>query len=297
MDFVIPDSQNIRGLNFFLLNSQKNHPEWFYEDSHIVAAYGVLHPTIFMGGRNFSDTPMKVDDIKNTINRYNEHGVQYRYTFTNLLLKAEHLNDNWGNIQLKLSERYDIGVICASDELIDYMKKNYSKVDLISSVTKKVFSKSELLELLCDNTYKYVVINTVYNNDLSFIPSENRKKCEILINDCCPPLCKFHQECYLNNSREILGEARSFEEGCKNPMRINHKSVNLYDDYLFMNKIGQHLSRQDVEDLAKQGFNMFKIEGRGRIKELVALWYSDYLIKPEYKKEFILKALFNKEMQ
>ena len=291
MKFVIPDSNSTRGANFFLLKTIRSFPEWFYDGVEIEAAYGALHSCAFDGGRLTKDIPLDSSEIDALLKDYNSFGVQYRFVFTNLILKEENLLDAWGNLQLEKSKEYNVGVIAASDKLINYIKTKYPKIDIVSSVTKKIFTEEETKELLKDDTYKYVVINTIYNKKLSqMIEKSLRPKCEILINDCCPPRCPYHQECYLNNSKLALGIEPSFR-GCKNTKRNNFQASNLLEARKFMFSLGEQLTREEVEKLSNDGFGIFKIEGRYRDPLLVLSWYMDYMVKHEKKEDFLYSYL------
>lgn len=66
------------------LRLMERNPDYFYDDIHIEAAYGNFHYCIFDGGRVFTKYHQATkEEIKETIEKYNDYGVKIRYIFTN----------------------------------------------------------------------------------------------------------------------------------------------------------------------------------------------------------------------
>ena len=77
-----------------------------------------------------------------------EYGISARLTFSNSLLREEHLADKRCNALCQLFEKstgVKNGVIVHSDLLLDYLKKNYPEFYLVSSTTKVLTEFQECL--------------------------------------------------------------------------------------------------------------------------------------------------------
>lgn len=99
----------------------REHREYFYEWCDIGSIYGAPADCIWGGGRvGFGDHgPGEV------LSLMQEYGISARLTFSNSLLKEEHLSDRKCNALCKLfSESNEVqnGVIIYSDLLLDYLK-------------------------------------------------------------------------------------------------------------------------------------------------------------------------------
>ena len=100
----------------------KEHREYFYDWCEISSIYGSPADCLWGGGRaGFgSDNPEEV--LKLT----QEYGISARLTFSNSLLRKEHLTDKKCNILCKMFEEVGEkrnGVIVHSDLLLKYLAK------------------------------------------------------------------------------------------------------------------------------------------------------------------------------
>ena len=102
----------------------REHGEYFYDWCDIGSVYGAPADCIWGGGRaGFGD-----DDAKKVLDLMKGYGISARLTFSNSLLREEHLLDKKCNALCRLFEETgDIqnGVIIHSDLLLEYLKKNY----------------------------------------------------------------------------------------------------------------------------------------------------------------------------
>lgn len=102
----------------------KKRREYFYDWCEISSIYGSPADCLWGGGRaGFgSDNPEEV--LKLT----QEYGVSARLTFSNSLLRKEHLTDKKCNVLCKMFEEVGEkrnGVIVHSDLLLKYLEINY----------------------------------------------------------------------------------------------------------------------------------------------------------------------------
>ena len=78
-----------------------------------------------------------------------EYGISARLTFSNSLLRKEHLTDKKCNILCKMFEEVGEkrnGVIVHSDLLLKYLEINYPKLYFVSSTTKVLTDFNEFLQ-------------------------------------------------------------------------------------------------------------------------------------------------------
>lgn len=102
----------------------REHREYFYDWCEIGSVYGAPADCIWGGGRTgFGDAqPHRVLALMQ------EYGISARLTFSNSLLRKEHLADRKCNALCALFEkenRVQNGVIVHSDLLLDYLKRQY----------------------------------------------------------------------------------------------------------------------------------------------------------------------------
>ena len=123
----------------------REHGEYFYDWCDIGSVYGAPADCIWGGGRaGFGD-----DDAKKVLDLMKGYGISARLTFSNSLLREEHLLDKKCNALCRLFEETgDIqnGVIIHSDLLLEYLKKNYPNLYFVSSTTKVLTKFSGLFK-------------------------------------------------------------------------------------------------------------------------------------------------------
>ena len=234
---------------------------------------------IWGGGRaGFGDeNPAEVAELMR------EYAVSARLTFSNTLLREEHLTDRKCNALCTLFEKNgpkENGVIVGSDLLAEYMREHYPGLYLVSSTTKVLTEFSRFERELERAEFRYVVPDFRLNNArsrLKALPEALKRKVEFLCNECCRFDCPDRKACYENVSRKNLGEdcpdhvcaspdagrGYRFSEAMKNPGFIGLPEI--LDFYL------------------PNGFSHFKIEGRSLGSAIVLEFLLYYMTKPEYQ--------------
>ena len=254
------------------------HREYFYDRADIASLYGAPADCIWGGGRFGADG----DNTDEVLALINEYGISARLTFSNSLLREEHLSDRKCNRLCELFEKSKVqnGVIVHSELLLEYLKKNYPDFYFISSTTKVLTDFSDFSAEVRRDDFSYVIPDFRLNRQLEKLNtlSQNEKdKVEFLCNECCYIGCKDRKACYENVSRRILGEDCAefncaapdggrgyvFSEAMKNPAFIGTDDIK--NSYLPM------------------GFSNFKIEGRGLGSALILEFLLYYMTKPEYQ--------------
>ena len=93
---------------------------------------------LFRSGGRVSDGDSNPEEVLTLLEEY---GISSRLTFSNSLLKKEHLSDRKCNELCRLFEKNNKvqnGVIVHSELLLDYLKNNYPELYLVSSTTKVI---------------------------------------------------------------------------------------------------------------------------------------------------------------
>ena len=248
----------------------REHREWFYEWCDIGSIYGAPSDCLWGGGRAaFGDAD--VDDVLALVN---ESGVSARLTFSNSLLREEHLADKKCN---ELCRKAD-GVIVHSDLLADYLGANFPELYLVSSTTKVLTDFSDFEVELNRPEFAFVVPDFRLNKafyKLSGLTQSQKDKVEFLCNECCDFGCKNRKVCYENVSRKNLGEEVA-DHKCTSP-----DAADGYRFSLAMKNPAFIGVKDIVETYLPMGFSNFKLEGRGLGSAVVLEFLLYYMTKPE----------------
>ena len=134
----------------------REHREYFYEWCEIGSIYGAPSDCLWGGGRvGFGDA-----DPEAVAALTKEYGISARLTFSNSLLREEHLADKKSNALCALFEKNGAapsGVIVHSDLLLDYIKAKYPGFYFVSSTTKVLTEFSRFEAELNRDDFSYVV--------------------------------------------------------------------------------------------------------------------------------------------
>jgi len=285
----------------------QEHREYFYDWCDIGSVYGASADCIWGGGRaGFGD-----DDARKVLDLMKEYGISARLTFSNSLLREEHLLDKKCNALCKLFEEAgdiqrervsdsnmqdksikDIqennvqpksiqnGVIVHADLLLDYLKKNYSNLYFVSSTTKVLINFQDFLKEVKREDFQYVVPDFRLNKSfdrLNTLTQIEKDKVEFLCNECCWFGCKDRKRCYETVSRKNLGE-NCPEHHCAAP--------DAEEGYRFSKAMKNpgFIGTEDIRNVyLPMGFSNFKIEGRGLGSALVLEFLLYYMVKKEYQ--------------
>ncbi|MCQ2506856.1 MAG: hypothetical protein MJ113_06765 [Lachnospiraceae bacterium] len=255
------------------------HREYFYDFCEISSIYGAPYDCIWGGGRvGFGD-----NDATEVFNLMKEYGISSRLTFSNSLIREEHLKDRKCNRLCKIFEaagQSKNGIIVHSDLLLDYLKEHYPSYYFVSSTTKVLTDFKEFKKELERDDFSFVVPDFRLNkafNQLKMLTSKEKNKVEFLCNECCFVGCKDRKACYENVSRKALGEDCE-EHICRSP----RASLG----YVFSEamKSPMFIGLDDIQNIyLPMGFNNFKIEGRSLGSAIVLEFLLYYLTKPEYR--------------
>lgn len=256
-----------------------DHREWFYDWCDIASIYGSPADCVWGGGRvGFGNqTPVEVFELMQ------KYGISSRLTFSNSLLKKDHLSDKkCNNLCALFSSNANVknGIIVYSDLLLEYLQKNFPDFYYVSSTTKVLTEYDDFLNELNRDDYSYVVpdfrLNKVFAK-LQLLSDLQKDKVEFLCNECCWIGCNDRKLCYENVSRKNLGE-NCPEHKCKAP--------DANGAYRF-SKAMKNPAFIGIDDIQKtylpMGFSNFKIEGRSLASAIILEFLLYYLTKPEFQ--------------
>ena len=145
------------------------HREYFYDWCAIGSLYGAPADCIWGGGRVGSGERSAQEVLALT----RAYGLSARLTFSNSLLRPEHLSDGRCNALCRAFARSDgpqNGVIVHSDLLLDYLKANYPQLSVISSTTKVLTNFRQLRQELERADFSAVVPEFRLNKAFDGIP-------------------------------------------------------------------------------------------------------------------------------
>ena len=281
------------------------HREFFYDWCEIGSVYGAPVDCIWGGGRvGFGED--RAQDVADLMRKY---GISARLTFSNSLIRKEHLSDKKCNMLCSIFENKSLpkhnipaqdraistipdqnyithttpaqnGIIIHSDLLLDYIKEQYPGFYFVSSTTKVITDFDEFTRELDRKEFRYVVPDFRLNKKLgrlSELTQEQKDKTEFLCNECCWFDCYDRKNCYENVSRKSLGE------DCADHLCVSPYAGRGYRFSDAMKNPG-FIGVSDICDVyMPMGFSNFKIEGRSLGSAILLEFLLHYMTKPEYQ--------------
>ena len=257
----------------------REHREYFYDWCEIGSLYGAPADCLWGGGRVGSGDR----DARAILALTREYGISARLTFSNSLLREEHLSDGKCNALCRMLAESDgpqNGVIVHSELLLSYLRDSFPQLYFVSSTTKVLTEFAQLRRETERDEFRYVVPDFRLNralDELSALPQPLKDKLEFLCNECCWFGCRDRKRCYEAVSRKNLGETGA-EHRCAAPDAAG--------GYRFSRAM-ENPGFIGVDDIRRiylpMGFSHFKIEGRSLGSALILEFLLHYLTKPEHQ--------------
>lgn len=255
------------------------HREYFYEWCGIGSIYGAPAGCIWGGGRVGEGD----QDPGEVLALLEEYGISARLTFSNSLLREEHLADRKCNALCAMFEKggkTKNGVIVHSELLLEYLKKKYPGLYFVSSTTKVLTDFDRFTEEIDREEFRYAVPDFRLNKALDqwdTLSERQKAKVEFLCNECCFYGCRDRKRCYEAVSRKNLGEDgpdhRCTAPGAEEGYRFSRAMEN-----------PGFIGTEEIRNVyLPMGFSDFKIEGRGLGSALVLEFLLYYMTRPEYQ--------------
>ena len=277
--YHLPGLFEFCGLYRAFLPLYRKRREWFFDWCEIGSLYGAPADCLWGGGRvGFGE-----DRPEEALALTREYGISARLTFSNSLLREEHLADPRCNTLCAMFEKggaVQNGVILTSDLLLRFLRKKYPGFYFVSSTTKVLRDFSQLEEELRREEFRFVVPDFRLNKEFSRLDAltdRQKGKLEFLCNECCWFDCPDRLQCYENVSRKNLGE------DCEDHVCLSPQAGMGYRFSEAM-KNPAFIGTGDIETIyLPRGFSHFKIEGRSLGSALILEFLLYYLTKPEYR--------------
>ena len=255
------------------------HREYFYDWCEIGSVYGAPADCLWGGGRvGFGDT--QPEDAAALMR---EFGLSARLTFSNSLLREEHLSDRRCHALCRLFEKNGTalnGIILASDLLLERLRREYPGFYFVSSTTKVLRDFTQLKAETERPEFSYVVPDFRLNKDfenLNALSDRQKSKLEFLCNECCAFDCSARKACYENVSRKNLGE------DCPDHICVSPAAGKGYRFSAAMQNPA-FIGIRDIQEIyLPMGFSQFKIEGRSLGSALILEFLLYYMTKPEHQ--------------
>ena len=178
----------------------RTHRDWFYDWCEIGSLYGAPADCLWGGGR----TGCSRHTAREVLALAQEYGISARLTFSNSLLREEHLTDPKCNALCAQFAQGSVqnGVIVHSDLLVDYLQEHYPELYLVSSTTKVLTEFAQLEAETARPEFRYAVPDFRLNKafaQLDSLPQPQKDKLEFLCNECCWFGCTDRRRCYENS--------------------------------------------------------------------------------------------------
>ena len=301
--FHLPDFNRHMRVNYAITQMLKGKPEWFRDGVEIASVFGAFPPSVWNGGRTMAG--FRTDDayITGVLRLFNDQGIPVRFTFTNPMLREEHLSDPFCNRIMKLADNGLNEVIVFSPLLEQYIRTNYPNYKITSSTCKRLTNPDDVIAEL-NRDYHVVVLDYDLNNQWEILDRlPHHEKIEMLACSTCVPHCKRRSREY-----EVCGlQQIYYNEHLKKfpgvPFRASdYMETTLADfDCIAMKrtvfdivKLPHHISPELIwKEYLPRGINQFKLSGRGSSKLWLIELYAYYLFRPECRDEARFMLLHN----
>ena len=277
---------------FQLLDQIQNRYACILPITSVFGCYNVM----WQGGRTSCTSPVHNYSgwtPEAVIKDYNNRGIGCTFTFSNTLLKEEHLSDPSCNYLLDLLARQNFdsnSVAITCDILSDYIRDKYpnlrqkaSIVKLTSEMPKKrTFEYYESLFEKYDRIYLHPDDNLNLRLCEKIAESGKVDKYELLVNEKCTINCSIRKDHYDETSSAVIDGWHGM---------FNFTNVDFIHNPGHPNSICERwtkselrscvLSKAEFKQLYDLGFRNFKLQGRDAPWGFVNYNISDWMVEQD----------------
>ena len=294
--FHLPDFTLHLQINLLLVKMLKNAPEYFRDGVEIASVYGAFPPAMWNGGRPMGGMKCSDSFIRQVLDAFNSEGIPVRFTFTNPMIKKEHLGDPFCNKLLRMADNGLNEVIVFSEVLEDYIRRNYPSYKITSSTCKRLVDPAQVAAEL-EKDYHVVVLDYDLNNQFEILDAlPHHEKIELLVSSNCFPHCPKRLAEYETVGIQQIVYNEHLRKHPDKPFRMSdYADVTMSKDFncpamrrtvFDMRKLPHHIGPDLIWGwYLEHGFNQFKLEGRGGSQLALIEQYMYYLMKPELRDE------------
>lgn len=296
LNFILPDHEHLRQLNYNLFSLKVNQPDWFLSERNIYSVYGQLTCSKADGGRQIQVYNPDII-LKQIIQDYQSFGINYSHVLSNDQLTPQDIKSDNLNTILGYADYYKNNVILTNIKLSEYISQNYPNILRIGSVIR-LDNLATSLDLINSKIFHKIVINPIYNYWLDKVPENARENIIVLTNDCCPNNCPNKRECYEETfitkwetsfTKKGWGQYQlgdNLSHHCHNQGKL--KLINSFPDaygknFIAFSQFSGVINPDDYILYDNLKINYIKIEGRCRPPKDLAFLYAEIFAKPEYR--------------
>lgn len=291
--YILPGFWNF-GINELLIKIYKFRPEITMKSSEIYSFFGTFPNALWNGGRpDIIEPHATIKKIKKVTKYYNNQNIKLTLTFTNPVIREEHLSDEYCNSILDIIDNDYNEVLVASELLENYIRNKHPNLKINKSILA-----TEKLPCEISEKYNLTVLDKRKNWDHIFlkkIKMEDRKKVEILCNETCINDCKYTYQHYEEMGHLQLGDEKKHE--IYGLCRYKSKIPQYKTMYVIRNESNYFISPKQIEEVfVKMGYEYFKICGREKYEMYGLESIVFYCIKPEYRADvriYLIEKMLN----
>jgi hypothetical protein len=248
---------------------------------------------VWNGGRQTSQSPQHtLDSFVHEVELLNSSGIGFNFTFSNLLLKEEHLADPLGNHLLARFHNGQNGAIVGSPVLAKYIRQTFPRYRLINTLTHYHRDLDYYMGAL--DLYDILVLPPSLNDRRDYIQELGPDRVEILVNETCHRNCPFSKDHYTKISQYNLSLGQDpdleseLEQYCPRHHRERFQAMSAVE--LGKNLVGTALAPAEVAKFTELGVSRFKLSARNRIGEMHVDIFADI-------KAFVFRRIESSEVK
>lgn len=296
VNFHLPGLRQNYPLNMLTYSLLKTKPELFREGVKIASFFGEFPTSLWNGGRPSNYDQCDSHYIQEVIKNINHLGIPVRYTYTNMLVNEQDLEDPYCNFCMQAADNGMNEVIVFSPLLERYVREKYPNFAINSSTCKEI-RDIDLVNEELSKDYHLVVLDYNFNNCFDELEKiQDKGRCEILVNAVCIPNCPrrgAHYENVAKNQRIIL-KNRSLPADKQIPLDHWYCEYGEHNCIHTIQSYNTYVSPDDIwNKYVPMGFKHFKIEGRTANLFSLVETYCHFLIRPEKQGEVRILLLNN----